>query len=175
MRRAALAAALVACAGCFSAGGAPAGHWNGKLRRLCDDDVCYRVGPLGGGWRMVHRQGGAIGFYSASMGGVIEGNANCRDDAEAASLNVLLGHLLLGYTERRERSRELVYLDWREALHTVVDARLDGVPVVLDLYVLKRDGCVYDLSYAAPAGSYPLGRADFSRFVAGFAAWPRRS
>ena len=71
--------------------------------------------------------------------------------------------------------RETLFLDWREALHAVIDARLDGVPVVLDLYVIKRDGCVYDLSFAAPTSLYPLGRSDFGRFVAGFAAGPRRS
>jgi hypothetical protein len=41
--------------------------------------------------------------------------------------------------------------------------------VVLDLYVLKRDGCVFDLTYAAPSARYPAGLADFGCFVAGFA------
>ena len=56
----------------------------------------------------------------------------------------------------------------REALRTVVEVKLDGVPMVLDLWVLKRDGCLFDLSYAAPATRFAEGAADFGRFVAGF-------
>ena len=80
---------------------------------------------------------------------MIQGNATCRDDADPAPLGSLTAHLLIGYTDRRTRSTEHVAVDGREALRSVIDARLDGVPVVLDLYVLKRNGCVFDLSLAA--------------------------
>ena len=35
-------------------------------------------------------------------------------------------------------------MDGREAMHTVMSAKLDGVPKMFDAYVLKKDGCVYD-------------------------------
>ncbi len=60
-------------------------------------------------------------------------------------------------------------LDRREALHTHLDAKLDGVPMTLDLYVMKRNGCIFDLSYAAPPDAFARGYGDFQRFVDGFA------
>jgi hypothetical protein len=143
--------------------------WQAAEHRLCDGKkMCYRVGPLGGDWRLVHQEGAAVGFYSDSIGGVVEANATCRDDAEAAPLEALTRQLLIGYTDRAVIEKRLEQVDRREALHTLAEARIDGVPVLLNLYVLKRNGCVFDLSYVAPPGRYRRGEGDFARFVDGF-------
>jgi hypothetical protein len=153
-------------AGC---GHAPQGRWDATANRLCAGATCYRVGALGPAWRLVHVERASAGFHSERLGAVIQSNATCRDDAEAAPLIALTNNLLIGYTDRRLLERDSRMLDGREALHSVVEARLDGVPVVLELFVLKRNGCVFDLSYAAPPESRPEGEPDFERFVAGFA------
>src|SRR2546423_7807917 len=137
--------------------------------RVCAGDVCYRIPALGERWRLVHQQGASVGFFSDAVGGVIEANATCRDDADAAPLGALTRQLLIGYTERHVETQTTVALDQREALHTVVEAKLDGVPVTLDLYVMKRNGCIFDLSYAAPPDAFARGADDFQRFVGGFA------
>jgi len=147
----------------------PRVRWSPDARTVCTPRGCYRVGPLDGAWREVHREGSAVGFFSDAAGAVIEVNVSCRDDADAAPLPALTHHLLIGYAERALREEERVPLAGREALHTVVDARLDGVPVSLDLYVMRRDGCVFDLSYAAPRERFAGARAAFARFVRGFA------
>ncbi len=141
----------------------------GGADRICAGDVCYRVGALDERWRLVHQKGTAVGFYSEAVGGVIEANATCRDDADAAPLRALTRQLLIGYTDRTIASQETVALDQREALRTRVTAKLDGVPMTLELYVMKRNGCIFDLSYAAPPDAFARGSADFQRFVAGFA------
>ena len=46
-------------------------------------------------------------------------------------------------------------------------AKLDGVPMQYDIYVMKKDGCVYDLVYVAPPGRFAAGAADFERFAHG--------
>ena len=120
------------------------------------------------GWRLIRHKGGEIAFFQEHFDAVAQANATCRDDAEAASLEVLMRHLLIGYTDVQVHQNERVPLDGREALHDVVAARLDGVPVMLDLYVLKRNGCIFDLSLAAPPGRYPSVQRDFEGFVAGF-------
>ncbi len=137
--------------------------------RVCADSICYRVGALPPGWRLVHQEGAAVGFFSDDVGGVIEANATCRDDAEAAPLSTLTRQLLIGYTEKRVEDQRTVPLARREALRTRVTAKLDGVPMTLDLYVLKRNGCIFDLSYAAPPDAFTRGEDDFARFVDGFA------
>jgi hypothetical protein len=160
--------ALVTLAGCAHA---PRGHWNAAERRMCVGDICYHVGPLPG-WRVVHKERGQIGFYDDRGGAVIQSNATCRDDADAAPLRTLTRHLLIGYTDRHIRSQKEVELDRRAALHSVIDVRLDGVPMVLDLYVLKRNGCIFDLSLAAPPDAYAASQPQFQLFVDGFAQEP---
>ena len=147
----------------------PKGHFDAAADRVCAGQVCYRMGALPAGWRLVHQESAAIGFYSADVGGVIEANASCRDDAEATPLEALTRLLLIGYTDRNFRAQEKVPLDEREALRTQVDAKLDGVPMSLELLVMKRNGCIFDLSYAAPPGQFARGSDDFAAFVHGFA------
>jgi len=150
---------------------APETRYDARTRsqRVCADGICYRTGQLGPGWRVVHAEGAAIGWFHQGRASIVESNATCRDDAEATPLASLTDHMLVGYTDRHVRAQEDVILDGRGALHTVVAARLDGVPVILDLYVLKRNGCIFDLSYAAPPARFTDGRPDFARFVDGFA------
>jgi hypothetical protein len=149
----------------------PRGHVEaeGDADRVCAGKVCYRVGALGGKWRLVHQESASVGFFSDEVGGVIEANATCRDDAEAAPLSTLMHQMLIGYTDRKIESQVTVPLDQREALRTRIAVRLDGVPMTLDVYVMKRNGCIFDLSYAAPPDAFARGAADFQRFVDGFA------
>jgi hypothetical protein len=143
--------------------------WDDAANRLCQGATCLRVGELGPGWEVVRREAAQVGFYNRAVGGVIQVNASCRDDAQNAPLEALTRQLLIGYTERKVLAEETIPFAGREARHTRVQAKLDGVPMVLDLYVLKRDGCIYDLSYAAPPDRYAAGAGDFQRFVGGFA------
>ena len=140
---------------------------------ICTGVDCYEVGPLGPGWQSIPQEGGGAGFFNAANGSVILSFASCRDDAEATPLSSLTAHMLVGYSESRERSAVLVPFAHREALRSVIDAKLDGVPVVLDLYVFKSNGCIYDLSFVARPAMYDAGLADFRRFVEGFQQLPR--
>ncbi|MDB4968488.1 MAG: hypothetical protein JWN44_4177 [Myxococcales bacterium] len=168
---AAVAVVGLACAGALVAGCAhshPKGHFDAAAGKVCAGQVCYTTGALPSGWRLVHQEGASIGFFNEAVGAVIEANATCRDDAEAAPLPTLTRQLLIGYTDRKIEKQETVPLAEREALRTRVDAKLDGVPMALDLYVLKRNGCIFDLSYAAPPDAFARGSGDFARFVDGF-------
>jgi hypothetical protein len=142
---------------------------NPESREVCAGDDCYGFGELPG-WRVVRQKKGEVAFFEDQFSAVAQINTTCREDAEAAPLEVLLRHLLIGYTEMHTREAEKISLVGREALHSVVEARLDGVPIVLDLYVLKRNGCVFDLTLAAPPDRYSRALADFARFVGGFRA-----
>ncbi len=156
-----LAAFAVGCAGQRSS-------WNQAKRELCAGASCFQLGALSPSWSVVHHQAGEVGFFNNEVGGVIQTDTVCRDDAEAAPLTALTNRLLIGYSERNDLSSELVQLDRREALHTIIEAKLDGVPVTLDLYVMKRNGCIFDLSFAAPVARFAEGKDEFERFVRGF-------
>ncbi len=90
-------------------------------------------------------------------------------DGDDVPLTSLTQHLFLQFTERTQLSQTNVSLDGREALRTEISAALDGVKKQYLVYVLKKDSCVYDFMYIA-ADSAPGSRAEFERFVQGFAA-----
>jgi hypothetical protein len=170
-------AAWVCLAGSMAllAGGcAPRTSWRSSDRRLCSGDLCYRLGALAPGWRVVRTSGAQIDFFNETLDAAIQGNATCRGDNDTSPLGALTANLLLGYTERRTRSQETIPLAGREALETIVEAKLDGVPLLLDVVVLKRNNCIFDLSFVVPlnAGApraEATRSAEFPRFVAGFA------
>jgi hypothetical protein len=158
----------------LAVGCVPSTSWRASDRRLCSGAVCYRLGALAPGWRIVRTSGAQIDFFNQALDAVIQGNATCRADNDASPLGALTANLLLGYTERRARSQETIALAGREALETIVEAKLDGVPLLIDLVVLKRNNCIFDLSYAAPINAdapraEAVRAAEFPRFVAGFA------
>ena len=147
--------------------------WSASEQRLCSTGLaggaaCYRVGPLGPGWRVIRVARRQIGFFNDALDAIAQANVTCREDSDAAPLVTLTRQLLIGYTDQRTRAIHEERLAGRGALHTVVDARLDGVPRVLDLHVLKRNGCIFDLSLAAPPDRYAAAAPPFAAFVAGF-------
>jgi hypothetical protein len=73
----------------------------------------------------------------------------------------------MGTTERDFERQEVIPFDRREAMHTLLRAKLDGVPMRYDIYVMKKDGCVYDLVYVAGPDRFAEGAKDFERFALG--------
>jgi hypothetical protein len=71
----------------------------------------------------------------------------------------------MGTTDRTVDSQEVVPFDGREAMHTLLRAKLDGVPMQYDLYVMKKDGCVYDIVYVASPDRFAQGSPEFERFA----------
>jgi hypothetical protein len=71
----------------------------------------------------------------------------------------------LHFTERNLIEQEKLALAGRAALRTKLTAKLDGVERAYLVYVLKKDGCVYDFVHVGPQG---LDTSKFERFVLGF-------
>lgn len=130
-------------------------------------DVAFRTGPLSDDWSRIGARGARLAFRHR-QGGTLIVNAECpaRDEAP---LDVLTNHLLFGLAAKKEAGRRPLTLDGREALRTELVAELDGVPVALDLVVLKKDGCLYDLQLVAGPTILAARQPDFTSFVSGFA------
>jgi hypothetical protein len=128
--------------------------------------VRYRVGELPSRWTRVDVEHGQVNFMDRSTGATILSHAECgRGDAP---LRALTAHLLIGMTSRRVLSQERFDLARRAALRTRIAARVDGVPVELEIVVVKKDGCSFDFVYSAPPARFGARRADFDAFVRGF-------
>lgn len=136
----------------------------------------FRVGRIGDDWRRVDvgRQPG-FAFSQDGLGAVIEVHVACRADLDIP-LVALTNQLLFGFTDREYLAQETVPMDHRAAQRTHIRAKLDGVERELLLYVLKKDGCVYDFVLSArPGAPFDRARTDFDRLVAGFQTGEARS
>lgn len=136
-----------------------------------DGEAHYHIGPVGSGWASLSvDDDNDLAWHDERNEAVIQVNATCDPGADVP-LTALTNHLLAGFTGREVQEETLVPIDGREALRTHVLARLDGVPRELLLYVMKKDGCIYDFALVTPPGE-PFARAmdSFEPFVAGFRA-----
>lgn len=137
-------------------------------------EIAYRIGSLPPDWSRVSAHGADLAFRHRD-GGTIAVSASCGTaNSDDVSLDVLTNHLLFGIPRQVEDPRVPFTLDGREALRTHVRGLVDGVAVDLDLVVMKKDGCTYDLQLLAGPTVFPARQLDFAPFVAAFATGPRR-
>ena len=118
------------------------------------DGFAFRIPPPPPEWQRLSHSHGSLAFQDAEHQGSILLNGRCGLDGDDVPLKALRGHLFLQFTEREILTEEVVPFDGREALHTTLRAKLDGVPMMYDVWVLKKDGCVYDLLYLVPGDGF---------------------
>lgn len=153
---------LVACAG---SGYFKQGVFYGK-------EASYKLAPLDeDGWEQVGISGNDLAWEGGN-GELIAVNATCSDHGDP-SLQVLTNHMLMGFEDKAVHQREALTVAGRAALRTHLDASIDGVARELELLVLKRDGCVYDMSYIAPPSSFQASLPVFRSLVESFEAMGR--
>ncbi len=129
--------------------------------------IVFRVGHMPPDWKRLDLADASLAFRDARRASVLI-NAKCNATDEDTPLASLTAHLVMGTTEREYRAEETIPFDGREARHTVLGAKLDGVMMTYDIYVLKKDGCTYDLVYVAPPNVFADGSAAFEGFATGF-------
>ena len=131
---------------------------NGKLN--------FRVGPVPADWRSIEVDQALLAYRSDQAGETIAVGGRCDKDGDDVPLTSLTHHLFLHFTERSMISQRSLELDGREALRTEMTASLDGVSKHYVVYVLKKDGCVYDFMRISDSSNGESGR--FDDFVGGF-------
>jgi hypothetical protein len=137
---------------------------DGVLRK---GDLSVQVGPLPPSWRRIDVEGADLAFRDEAHAGSTLFDVRCGRRDDDAPLSVLTQHLLMGTTDREIDAQETIPFDGREAMHTLLRAKLDGVPMQYDLYVMKKDGCIYDIVYVAAPSRFAEGAQDFERFTRG--------
>jgi hypothetical protein len=135
-------------------------------------EVAFTVPAVPPDWRRIEVSDATLAFRDDRTEASVLVNARCSHLDDDVPLGALTNQLVMGTTERDFVSQDTMPFDGREALHSVLKAKLDGVLLQYDLYVLKKDGCVYDFVYVAPPDAYTQGAPLFERFVAGFHTLP---
>ncbi|MGO9000289.1 MAG: hypothetical protein ACLQVI_43745 [Polyangiaceae bacterium] len=147
--------------------------------------LAFRVGDVPPSWHSVHVDGATLAYRDEGHLASILLDGRCYRKDDDVPLLALTDHLVMGTTDRQIASQETVPFDEREAMHTRLRAKLDGVPMDYDIFVLKKDGCVYDFVYVADPSKNENGEAGaqatatattgasaFERFVATFHTLP---
>lgn len=153
-------AVLLACASCAHSGAIE----QGVLRK---GDLRIGLGPVPTSWRRVGIEGADLAFRDDEREGSALFDVRCDTHGQDAPLSILTEDLMMGTTERDFQSQKVLPFDGREAMHTLVRAKLDGVSMEYDIFVMKKDGCVYDMVYVAPPSHFTAGNRDFEKFVLG--------
>jgi hypothetical protein len=138
---------------------------NGLYR---NEELAFRIGPVPSNWRRLDADEAALAFRDDGAGATIAVNGRCGKDGDDVPLEALTHHLFLHFTDRQVVSQQTVELDERKALRTEIIAELDGVPKRYTVYVLKKDGCVYDFLHISTLEASEASRHDFERFVKSF-------
>lgn len=161
--RAPLALSLVAIAfiGCIRS--------KGVLRNnlFQSRETRYHIGEAPEHWKRVSLSGADIAYLHEHDGATLLVNSECRK-AEDAPLVALTFHLLIGMTEQNIIDQKTLQLADREALETTVEAKIDGVKRKLQILVLKKDGCVYDIVLSAPPEKFEEDVLAYQALVSGF-------
>lgn len=124
----------------------PPGAWRASLNDRADLELA-RVGSRAG----------------------ILAHATCEGKPPERPLPVLARHLSFGLAGRTLLEREAVTVAGRPGIRVLLDGQAAGTPVRVEAFVLKGEGCVYDLVYVAPPVDFEAGRGEFRDFVGSFA------
>jgi hypothetical protein len=141
--------------------------------RFEDRHVEYRVGAPGDGWREVQLETSNISWFNDAIGAGLLVNSHC-EGVQDSPLEGLTGELLIGTTERDVLEQTVRPWSGREAMETIATGKLDGVARKHALFVVKKDGCVYDIVYDAPVSSFDAGFASYVAVRDGFSIAARR-
>jgi hypothetical protein len=131
------------------------------------------LGPVPSTWRRVDVSDALVAYRDDSRRATIAVNARCGKDADDVPLEALRQHLFIYFTDRQIQDQQTLPIDGREALKTVLLARLDGVQKAFISYVLKKNGCVYDFLYICEPATLESATPAFDAFVRGFRAIDR--
>ncbi len=159
---------LVGCAGWRDYGDTYYAHKSPA--KLAEREATYSFGLPSGSWRPVRDVNEIqVAWINGDLDGVglIELHVQCDEQGDS-SLHQYTDHLRIdwdGWTVVEQGEASLI---GRAALRTVVDAELDGIPRRNELWVVKKNGCLFDLRYSAGKTDFAAGQADFATVVQGF-------
>src|SRR5690606_13814821 len=138
--------------------------FNGRVYQ--NGDLSFKVGPTPEHWRPIEVDQALLAYRDDRHGATVALNGRCHKDGDDVPLASLTHHLFLHFTEREVLSQKRLDIAGRESLRTELKASLDGVPKHYVVYVLKKDGCVYDFLFIADSAD--VDGAPFDVFVSGF-------
>lgn len=150
----------------FQASACGNSSWDGRVFR--GNNMEFRAGQVPAGWRRIEDDGSLLTFRDAGRDLLVTVNGRCGKDGDDVPLEALTQHLFVYFTDRNVVEQHIVTLDGRDALRTELSAKLDGVSRHFIVYVMKKNGCVYDFILIGAPNVDIASKAEFDQFVLGF-------
>lgn len=139
-----------------------------KRERGVHHEATYSFGSPGPGWSPLAQKGTQVAWFNEGLGAAIVLDSQCERHGDS-TLEQFADHLRIDFREWEVLSQEHTTLVERDAVRSVVVASIDGVvKTQMELLVVKKNGCLFDLEYIAPPRSFERGRSAFAQVVAGF-------
>jgi hypothetical protein len=129
--------------------------------------VRYEITPPGEGWTPLKLETANAAWHNSSLNASLLVNSHCEGVADSP-LEGLTSDLLMGMTDRAIEKQEVKPWAKREAMESTATGKLDGVARKLQLFVLKKDGCVYDIVLDADPATFDRARTAFDHVRDGF-------
>ena len=95
--------------------------------------------------------------------------STCNEQSDP-SLEIATEEIVSGLGNTKTLSQKKSEFDGRDALDTIAEARVEGVPTKIHALVFKKNACVYTLSLIGLKKSFDRGEPYFAAFVKGFRA-----
>lgn len=144
----------------------------------------YRFGSPGPAWEPMTDKGLQVAWHHSTDSATIQIWGECDSHGDS-DLEDFTDHQRIDYsgwaiveeptgeldTEGRPRMRPMQYYTTiadREALRTTVRANMDGVEIMIEYVVLKKDGCLFDLTYVTKPRFFDQHTAEFQEVIDGF-------
>lgn len=105
--------------------------------------------------------------FQLPSGNTVTVVSSCARNADAPP-DVLTKHLLIGSRNIVIDKQEKVSVDGADGLHSAIRATFDGMPFFLEVMVIPKAGCVFDLSLISPKPIHPKESQEFERFAQTF-------
>lgn len=141
-------------------------------RALAAKEATFSFGMPGADWTPIDDVDDVqVAWFNPALAGIIELRAQCDEQGDS-SLEQYTDHLRIDFEDWAIVEQGKATLAGRAARRTVVDASLDGISRRNELWVVKKNGCLFDLRYHAAPENFAAGQRDFSAVVQGF-RYPR--
>jgi len=167
----ALLAAIVCAAGCIFGPSRFKGiksYRDGRVYLYYNPNRFYRVGILPDGWERIKTGVRTVTFYNSKYKGSISTDAECGNSVEGRTLISLTGGITSALENPTVKEQKEFMLGGRGAIRQDYHGTYDGVPMVVDLIVVRKSGCIFDFYLTMPRTENRQAVADFEFFVDGF-------
>lgn len=89
-------------------------------------------------------------------------------ESEKAPLESLSERLFIGIKDKKVLLKEIVPVSGRQAMHTILEFRVNKQKLKMDSYIIRAGKTVFDLVFWAPHNAFDNNQSDFKTMVQSF-------